>query len=223
VLHLTLHWRPSLGQELEAMVVFSLTRRRLLGWLSMLAVASGWRRVHAGVPVAYADAQGGPRLPPEMLLALGGAVLPSELGSAGIERAVRAFSNWIAGYRAEAELLHPYGSSELESSPPSPVATWRQQLSALDTSARGAHRRPFVALGIREQQALVRQALDGARLARLPAPIRAPHVAVALLAHFYESPDATDLCYGAEIRKNQCRPLVNSPREPLPLNRGRSG
>lgn len=205
------------------MAVFSLTRRRLLGWLSMLAVASGWRRLDAGVPVARANAQGATILPPEMLLALGGAVLPSELGAAGIERVVRVFSNWIAGYRAGSELLHSYGSAEIESSPPSPATTWRQQLAALDAAARRAHQQPFAALGVRERQALVRQALEGSRLTRLPAPIRAPHVAVALLAHFYESPEATDLCYGAEIRKNQCRPLVNSPRAPLPLNRGRSG
>lgn len=203
------------------MAVFSLTRRRLLGWLSMLAVGSGWHRLHAGAP-SRATAQGGALLPPEMLLALGAAVLPSELGSDGIERAVRTFSNWIAGYRADAELLHGYGSAELESSPASPIVTWRQQLSALDAAARAAHRQSFVSLGVPQRQALVRRALADARVTRLPAPIRSPHVAAALLAHFYDSPEATDLCYSAEIRKNQCRPLVNSAREPLPLRRGRA-
>jgi hypothetical protein len=38
-----------------------------------------------------------------------------------------------------------------------------------------------------------------------------------MLAHFYESPEAADLCYEAQIGKNQCRPLAASLRKPLPL------
>lgn len=40
---------------------------------------------------------------------------------------------------------------------------------------------------------------------RLPA--RAKHVAIALLAHFYASPDADDLCYGRRIGRQTCRGL----------------
>lgn len=203
------------------MAVFLLTRRRLFGWLSALAVGGAWRRLRASPP-APPDIQGGPQLPPQMLLAVGAAVLPSELGTGGIERAVRGFSNWIASYHASAEMVHAYGSAELATSPASPAATWRQQLSTLDAAARGAHGRGFASLGIPERQALIRQVLAAARLTRLPSPVRAPHVAAALLAHFYESPDATDLCYQAEIRKNQCRPLVTSAREPVPIRRGSS-
>lgn len=203
------------------MAVFRLTRRRFLGWLSALVAALGWRPLRAAAASGSADNQTGPVLPQELLMAIGSAALPSELGAGGIERAVRGFSSWAAGYRAGAELLHPYGSAELTTTGPSPVGAWRQQLLALDTAARAVHQRPFVTLGVAERQALVRQALEGARLTGMPAPLRAPHVSVALLAHFYESPDATDLCYQAEIRKNQCRPLVNSNREPLSQARGR--
>jgi hypothetical protein len=42
-------------------------------------------------------------------------------------------------------------------------------------------------------------------------------VAVALVAHYYASPAATDLCYGASIGREQCRPLAHSRRQPLPL------
>ena len=42
-------------------------------------------------------------------------------------------------------------------------------------------------------------------------------VAVALLAHFYESADGIDLCYRAQIGKGTCRPLSQQSRKPLPL------
>ena len=29
--------------------------------------------------------------------------------------------------------------------------------------------------------------------------------------------EATNLCYNAKIDRNQCRPLVNAPRQPLPI------
>ena len=204
------------------MSVFGLTRRHFLGWVSALAAASTWRPLRAaasGGPLA--EDQGRPPLPQELLAALGAAVLPAELGQGGIDRAVRSFATWLAGYRENAELLHPYGSAELERTPASPAGRWREQLTALDTAARAVHQRPFVSLGVGERQAMVRQALEGVRLTGMPDPLRAPHVSVALLSHFYSSPDATDLCYQAEIRKNQCRPLVNSSREPVPLRRGR--
>ncbi len=52
---------------------------------------------------------------------------------------------------------------------------------------------------------------------RLGSVGRAPHIAVALLAHFYASPEATDLCYQVKIGKETCRPLASSSRQPLPL------
>jgi hypothetical protein len=51
----------------------------------------------------------------------------------------------------------------------------------------------------------------------LPEIDRAPHIAVGLLAHFYSSAAAQDLCYRARIGKGTCRPLAESPRRPLPL------
>jgi hypothetical protein len=42
-------------------------------------------------------------------------------------------------------------------------------------------------------------------------------VAVALLAHFYGTPAATDLCYNAQIGRQTCRPLSAQARKPLPM------
>jgi len=42
-------------------------------------------------------------------------------------------------------------------------------------------------------------------------------IAVALLAHFYESPGATDLCYEAQIGRQTCRPLAAQASKPRPI------
>jgi hypothetical protein len=126
----------------------------------------------------------------------------------------------VADYRAQAEVLHGYETEALTTLPPLPVAAWRAQLAALDQSARSAHARPFASLGVAERQGIIRQALAGHRITALPAIATAPHVALALLTHFYESPDATDLCYRVQIGARQCRPLVHNSRQPLPLARG---
>jgi hypothetical protein len=71
------------------------------------------------------------------------------------------------------------------------------------------------------RQAAVRAALAGERGESLPSPLAARHVALALLAHFYESPAATDLCYESEIGRQQCRPLAAQARQPVALARRR--
>jgi hypothetical protein len=42
-------------------------------------------------------------------------------------------------------------------------------------------------------------------------------VSLALLAHFYDSSTATDLCYQSQIGEKTCRPLSASGRKPLPF------
>ncbi|MGQ0539202.1 MAG: hypothetical protein ACT4R6_09675, partial [Gemmatimonadaceae bacterium] len=198
------------------------SRRLFLGWLTALVALP--RLLGAGIRRSSGGASMQAGMPPrELVRALGAAVLPGELGEARIEVAGDAFSRWMAGYRAGAELLHPYGSPRISYSGPSPVPQWSAQLTALDRAARGRHRRGFAAISASDRQALVRQALAEPRIAaaisgeRLPSVAAAPHVALALLAHFYGSREATDLCYGAQIGRSTCRPLVHSARKPLPL------
>lgn len=198
------------------------TRRSFVGWLSALGTALGLRK---GVPEAMA-ADRVAELPPEAatealdavaLTGLAEAVLPSELGSDGATRAARAFGRWVSGYRAGAEVLHPYGSGVITRIAADPVGRWRRQLTELDGKARSAHSKAFAALDLATRQALVRQALVSEKGTRLPGPASASHVATALLSHFYGSAEAQDLCYEAQIAKNRCRPLVNTARQPLPL------
>ena len=151
---------------------------------------------------------------PRDLDALADAVLPSELGRAGIARAAADFRAWGAGYRESAELVHGYGTSRLRFAGPTPLTRWAAQLDALDAAARSAHNRAFRDLSRDDRLAIVRSALAKERVDRMPAVAQANHVAVALLAHFYDSPEALDLCYVAQIGKATCRPLAASPRAP---------
>jgi len=45
-------------------------------------------------------------------------------------------------------------------------------------------------------------------------------LAVALMAHWAASSEASDLAYGARIVKGNCRPLADTARRPLPLGAG---
>jgi hypothetical protein len=188
----------------------SLPRRRfVLELAALLPVPFVARRMHR---LAVDD------LDPQQLRALGSAILPRELGTDGVNRVVSGFEHWLAGYREGVELVHGYGTGELRRTGPSPALRWSAQLRELDAVARKQGHR-FQQLSLDDRQTLVRSALEGQRGAGLPPIDRAGHVAVGLLAFFYASPEATDLCYQARIGGNGCRPLAESPHRPLPLAR----
>ena len=183
------------------MPIFS--RRAFLGALatSIPAVVLV-RRAHAAAVDELAS-------DPDTLHSLAEAVLPSELSATQLGAIVAGFQRWIAGYRDNAELLHGYGTSALERARPTPATRWAAQLQSLG--------RPFAQASIPERQRIVQRELDTLKAERIPPIGRAPHVALAVLAHFYGSADATDLCYRASIGKQTCRPLAAQARRPLPL------
>ena len=149
--------------------------------------------------------------------ALGEVVLPGELGAEGRRRAVSDFVAWADGYEPVAEEMHGYGYAEVRWLPPDPAPAWRAQLEGLDLLARRSRARAFAALPPAERRALVETALGGERGDRLPAPLGARHVALALLVHWAASPAAWDLACGARVGRGTCRPLAESPRRPPPL------
>lgn len=153
-------------------------------------------------------------LDPVRLRALGAAVLPTELGTTGRERVIAGFERWLAGYREGVELVHGYGTAEIRRTGPSPALRWANQLDALGPR--------FAELGLDERQTALRAALEtpGARFAGLPQVDRAPHLALGLLAFYFTSSEANDLCYELKIGRNNCRPLADAPARPLPLAPG---
>ena len=156
----------------------------------------------------------------EVLLAMAEVLLPSELGPGGRQRVVAEFRQWTAEYDPVPELMHGYGSAEIQYGPPDPAPGWSAQLRGLDLEARRAHGAPFAALPAERRRTIVRAHLASMPGQRLPTPVDAHHVAVALLAYFYDSPAATDLCYRARIGRNTCRVLAQSPERPAPLPAG---
>lgn len=194
------------------------TRRTFIGWLSAVGAALGIgvraRASRAETPVSTEQSGA---LDAALVKGVADAVLPSELGNDGIATVSRAFTQWIGGYRPGVELVHPYGSTELRQTGESPIGRWRSQLAALNSAARDKHRKAFPALTREQKRELVMSALGTERLNRLPDPLQATHVAMALLAWYFATPGAVDLCYNAKIDRNQCRPLVHASRQPLPL------
>ena len=154
-----------------------------------------------------------------LLEALGDAVLPAEVGGGGITRAVSQFQRWMDEYRPGAEANHGYGTGRIEQLTTDPRPLWQAQLAALDADARRNGGQSFAALARDRRQSLVRSALAGERSNALPSPLAARHVALALLAHFYDSPAATDLCYDAHIGRQTCRPLGTQRQQPVAIER----
>ena len=174
------------------------------------------------IAVAAAGAEGcvrgggqaaGP-LAPELLHAVGEAALPRELGSDGVERAITQFQQWLREYTPGAELLHGYGTGEIRSTPDDPTERWNDDLAALDADAHAQSSVGFVALDVAARQGAIRSAIVNDRLSRLPDPAAARHVAVALMAHFYATPEAANLCHRAAIDRFACRPLADAPNRP---------
>ena len=189
----------------------TLSRRTFLASLAAaVPLAVVVRRAHAAAVVHLASE-------PATLDALAEAILPSALGRAGIAKEVAAFREWGTGYREGAEVNHGYGTSRLRSLGPTPLTKWTTQLDELDARAQAKHQRNFRDLPVADRVALVRAALAGQRMDRIPGIADASHVSLALLAHFYDSSAANDLCYEVKIGKATCRPLADSARKPLPL------
>jgi hypothetical protein len=179
-------------------------RRTLLEWAANLF---GLLRL-PGVRL-WAQAADFPANQNDTLRALAAVVLPAELGARGIDRTADAFVQWVRGYRAAAEMDHGYGNTRLRMKGPSPAAAYLRHLEAL---------RPAVLSGDADahRQAVI-SALEQAKITDLPRTPDGRHVAADLMAFYFRSSEANDLCYRAAIGRDLCRGLENSEQAPAPL------
>ncbi len=167
-------------------------RRTLLRWLAAVGPLRAWAQT-AGFPGDQAD----------KLRKLAAIVLPSELGPGGLQTTAAGFERWVREYKPGAEMDHGYGFTRLRSKPPSPAPAYLQQLGALRLDGdAGANR------------AEVEAALQAANIANLPQTPDGRHVAADLMAFYFRSSEANDLCYRARIGRDECRGLAGSDREP---------
>ncbi len=162
------------------------------------------------------EAKAGSAVKPETLAAVAGIVLPaSHLGEEGVRRVVDGFRKWLDELEPVAELDHAYiVTDDILYGPPDPEPFWTAQLEALELEAEKRHEASFTAITREEQEAILRRQLQSHPGAALPDPARAPHVALGLLAYFYQSSDANDLCYERGIERTTCRGVASGAVEP---------
>ena len=158
-----------------------------------------------------------PPLDDELLHALGEAILPTELEAAALTRVIADFQSWLEAYEPNAEMNHGYGTGEIRHTPDDPAPRWESQLGVLESEAQRRLGGSFGAADLEARREMVRVQLANDDTSRLPRPYTARHVAIGLLAYYYGTPEASDLCYRRAIGKNDCRPLARSPEEPAQL------
>jgi hypothetical protein len=150
------------------------------------------------------------------LRALATAVLPRSLGPERIAEITERFRAWLRAYRPGAELDHGYGHTKLRTTDASPLLGYARQLAALDRAAR-AEGTSFARIAPERQRTLVAAALTASEVSELPERPDGRHVAADLLVFFFRGSEASDLCYGAAIGRDQCRGLPGSEDPPAPL------
>ena len=189
------------------------TRREFLV-AAGLAIPASLRFDVPAFPDALFSSQ---RLSIAMLRAVGEVVLPSELGSNGLNEVITQFIAWAEGYRAGAERNHGYGTANIGTLPDDPVPVWLLQLAQLNGAAQQQHGGAFTTVDRAVRTSLIEAALADDR--SLGSPLGARHVVLALMSWFYASPRAEDLCYRARIGRESCRPLPVVTAPPAPLER----
>lgn len=185
--------------------------KRSAALVSGLAI-TGCRPVEKGPGASSTSAA----LDPKVLEALGRLVLPmSSLGEPGLTPVLEAFGKWLSGIEPVAELDHAYiWTDEILYGPPDPAPLWASQLDALELEATKGHGASFADLPQENQRAILERHLPAQFPARLPEAARAPHVAIGLLAYFYDTAAANDLCYRSVIEKLTCRGVESGTTAP---------
>jgi hypothetical protein len=140
----------------------------------------------------------------------GAAASADRRAPAGGTAAAARQGNPAAGRQATA--TRPTRAAGGAVTPPSPMRRYPAQLAALDREAGGRGR--FAALPAEARRPIVERAIAAARVDRLPPRPDGGHVATDLMAYFFWSSRANDLCYRADIARDDCRGLPGSEQPP---------
>ena len=144
-------------------------------------------------------------------------VLPSAIGRKGQDEAVDNFLRWIRDYKEGVALSHGYGEPRLVKSGPSPVPGYSKQITALQQAAQARGGR-FGALPIDVRRELIEAAFTAADVRNLPGRPDGKHIVADLMAHYFRSSGANDLCYNARIGRHTYRAIRVTTVRPQPLS-----
>ncbi len=147
---------------------------------------------------------------------IAGTVLPSAIGRKGQDAAVDGFLTWIREYKEGVALSHGYGEPRLVKSGPTPAPGYATQIAALQQAAQSRGGR-FGALPLEVRRELLDAAFKAADLRNLPGRPDGKHVVADLMAHYFRSSGANDLCYNARIGRNTYRAIRVTTVRPAPL------
>ena len=156
----------------------------------------------------------------ETLAAIAEVVLPSD---ADRKAAVTAFTRWIENYKEGVDTDHGYGNTRVRKTGPSPARNYPAQIAALDAAARATGAASFATASLEQRRTILEAAIAEAKVERLSARPTGGHVAADLMGHYFNSSDARDLCYRANIGRDACRGLAGSdlpPKSVLPPKGG---
>jgi hypothetical protein len=144
-------------------------------------------------------------------------VLPAEIGDAARRDAVRGFVRWIRGYREGADMEHGYGHTRVHATGPSPARRYPVQIAALEKAARARGADTFTSLLVDARRSILEGAILDAAVERLPTRPDGGHLATDLMAFYFRSATAANVCYRARIDRDSCRGLPGSERAPAAL------
>ena len=172
-------------------------RRTLLRWLtaSMAAFRPIFMRAQPEVE-AFSERER------SILEGLANIVLPASLGSGGSKKVADEFAVYVRDYRPGADTEHGYGFTRVVPKPASPARRYAEQLSSLPSPLTKDN---------------VKQALTQSGIKELPRLPDGISVIADLMAFYFRSSEANDLCYRAAIGRDQCRGLKGSDQTPAPL------
>jgi hypothetical protein len=151
-----------------------------------------------------------------MLHEIAGTVLPASLGAERVRGTVEKFVQWTRGYREGVAMTHGYGHPRLQKTGASPVPGYVSQLATLEAAARAKGGR-WSSLDLETRRALLDAALAKANVRTLPPRPIGQHVVADLMAFYFRSSEANDVCYSAMIQREVCRPIAVTIRKPEPL------
>jgi len=190
-------------------------RRRALQTLATAAAALPLMRAElSAVDLSRVD-----ELPADHVFVLrdvAATVLPSTIGRKGQDEAVDQFLKWIRDYKEGVALSHGYGEPRLVKSGPSPAPAYSQQIVALQQAAQ-SHGGRFGALPIAIRRELLDAAFKAADVRNLPGRPDGKHIVADLMAHYFRSSAANDLCYNARIGRNTYRAIRVTTVKPRAL------